>query len=157
MRAVVQRAVDANVAVDGAQVGGFAGLGLVALVGVTHTDNPAIAGRLAAKIYNLRIFDTSTLAAHGAQTAGHSEQSALDLQLPVLVVSQFTLYANTKKGRRPTWDAAAPREFAEPLVDRVASELAALGAKVSTGVFGAEMAVSLANIGPVTIILDVDD
>ena len=147
MRAVVQRALDAKVVVDGAVVGSFDGPGLVVLVGVTHEDTPWIAQRLADKVFDLRIF---------ASVDG-PEQSAADLGLPVLVISQFTLYADTRKGRRPTWDAAAPRPVAEPLVDAVIARLRERGADVSTGIFGADMRVSLVNDGPMTIQLEVND
>ena len=155
MRAVVQRVDGAGVVVEGADVGRITGPGLLVLVGVTHSDDESIARRLAAKIYDLRIFD----AAQGESCTGPGggrEVSAADLGLPVLVVSQFTLYADTRKGRRPTWDAAAPGPVAEPLVDAVANELRARGADVATGSFGADMRVSLVNDGPMTIIMDVD-
>ncbi|MDI1290734.1 MAG: D-aminoacyl-tRNA deacylase [bacterium] len=145
MRAVVQRARDAAVTVDGDVVGSFAGPGLVVLVGITHDDTPARAARLADKVYDLRIFE------------GPTEQSACDLDLPVLVVSQFTLYADTRKGRRPTWELAAPRPVAEPLVTAVAQRLVDRGATVPTGVFGADMRVTLTNEGPMTVIIDVTD
>lgn len=114
--------------------------GLLVLVGVTHTDTPAAAQALASKVYHLRIL------------AG--ERSCADTGAPLLVVSQFTLYAQTDKGRRPTWQAAAPREIAEPLVTAFAHALRSLGASVQTGVFGADMAVALVNDGPVTLILE---
>ncbi len=145
MRAVVQRSRDASATVDGVVVGAFVGLGLVVLVGVTHNDTAARAVRLADKVYDLRIFD------------GPSEVSASDLELPVLVISQFTLYADTRKGRRPTWEQAAPGPIAEPLVTAVVKRLIERGAQVSTGVFGADMQVTLTNDGPMTIIVDVAD
>jgi D-tyrosyl-tRNA(Tyr) deacylase len=141
MRAVVQVASGAAVHVDGERVGGFDGPGLVVLVGVTHTDTEQDADRLAEKVWQLRIMD--------------DEQSASDTQAPVLVVSQFTLYADLKKGRRPSWSAAAPRPVSEPLVDAVITALRSRGASVTTGVFGADMAVSLTNDGPRTLIVDV--
>lgn len=144
MRSVVQRARAASVSVDDRVVGGFDGLGLVALIGVTHADTPQLARRLAEKIYNLRIFD-----------GDQGESSAADLGLPILVVSQFTLYADTRKGRRPTWEAAAPRPVAEPLVDALAAHLRDLGASVTTGVFGADMKVTLTNDGPMTVIIEI--
>ncbi len=107
---------------------------------MTHDDTPAIAGALASKIWNLRILA--------------DEKSCADLGAPLLVVSQFTLYASTAKGRRPSWIAAAPREVAEPLVTAFADALRSLGADVQTGVFGADMAVALVNDGPVTLILE---
>ena len=140
MRAVVQRASDASVSVDGTVVGELPAPGLLILVGVTHDDNEEIAATLASKIYHLRIL--------------HGEKSCADTGAPLLVVSQFTLYAQTGKGRRPTWQAAAPREIAEPLVTAFANALRSLGASVQTGVFGASMAVALVNDGPVTLILE---
>jgi D-tyrosyl-tRNA(Tyr) deacylase len=142
MRAVVQRAASAAVTVGGELVGALDRPGLMVLVGVTHTDTAATAARLAAKIWTLRIL------AH--------ERSASDTCAPVLVVSQFTLYADTAKGRRPSWGAAAPRPFSEPLVEALVAALRDLGAEVATGVFGADMLVSLVNDGPVTLILDAD-
>ena len=155
MRAVIQRVDGASVVVDGEVVGSVEGPGLLMLVGVTHTDDEAIARRLAQKAYDLRIFDASRFEACNVP-GGPREVSASDLRLPVLVVSQFTLYADTRKGRRPTWDAAAPGPVAEPLVDVVADELRGRGAAVATGRFGADMRVSLVNDGPTTIIIDVD-
>ena len=141
MRAVVQVAKGASVHIDGERVGGFDGPGLVALVGVTHTDTTADADKLANKIWTLRIMD--------------DERSASDDNAPLLVVSQFTLYADLAKGRRPSWSAAAPRPVSEPLVQAVVAALEKLGATVSTGEFGADMQVSLTNDGPRTIIIDV--
>ncbi len=141
MRAVVQRVTRAAVRVDGAVVGEIHRPGLAVLVGVTHDDDPAAAQVLARKVAGLRVL------------AG--EQSALDAGAPVLVVSQFTLYADTRKGRRPSWSAAAPGPVAEPLVTAVVTELRALGMEVATGVFGAEMAIELALDGPMTILLEV--
>lgn len=141
MRAVVQVASQAAVHVDGERVGGFDGPGLVVLVGVTHTDTEQDADRLAEKIWQLRIMD--------------DEQSASDTQAPVLVVSQFTLYADLKKGRRPSWSAAAPRPVSEPLVESVVAAFTSRGADVTTGVFGADMQVSLTNDGPRTLIVEV--
>lgn len=155
MRAVIQRVDGADVVVAGEVVGSIEGPGLLMLVGVTHTDDEAIARRLAQKAYDLRIFDATRFEACHVP-GGPKEVSASDLGLPVLVVSQFTLYADTRKGRRPTWDAAAPGPVAEPLVDVVADELRARGAQVATGRFGADMRVSLVNDGPTTIIIDVD-
>ena len=141
MRAVVQVARDAAVHIDGERVGGFDGAGLVVLVGVTHTDTPSDAEKLASKIWGLRIMD--------------DERSASDNNAPLLVVSQFTLYADLAKGRRPSWSAAAPRPVSEPLVQSVVDALNDLGATVSTGRFGADMQVSLTNDGPRTIIVEV--
>jgi D-tyrosyl-tRNA(Tyr) deacylase len=141
MRAVVQVARGAAVSIDGERVGGFDGPGLVVLVGVTHTDTPSDADKLANKIWGLRIMD--------------DERSASDDDAPLLVVSQFTLYADLAKGRRPSWSAAAPRPVSEPLVQSVVDALTTLGATVSTGRFGADMQVALTNDGPRTIIVEV--
>ena len=127
--------------IEGERVGGFDGPGLVVLLGVTHTDDAADAERLATKIWGLRIMD--------------DERSASDDHAPVLVVSQFTLYADLAKGRRPSWSAAAPRPVSEPLVQAVVDALTSLGATVSTGRFGADMQVSLTNDGPRTLIVEV--
>jgi D-tyrosyl-tRNA(Tyr) deacylase len=140
VRAVVQRVSQASVAVGPRVVGAIRGPGLLVFVGVTHGDTPAKAARLAAKLWGLRILE--------------DEKSASDLAAPLLVVSQFTLYADTRKGRRPAWQAAAPGPVAEPLVGAVVSALRALGAHVETGIFGAAMQVSLVNDGPVTIIVE---
>jgi D-aminoacyl-tRNA deacylase len=126
--------------VAGATVGELTAPGLVVLVGVTHTDTAEIAASLASKIYSLRIL------------AG--EKSCADTGAPLLVISQFTLYASTARGRRPSWSAAAPGPVAEPLVAAFAAGLRALGARVETGVFGADMQVELVNDGPVTLILE---
>ncbi|MGE3812988.1 MAG: D-aminoacyl-tRNA deacylase [Candidatus Nanopelagicales bacterium] len=153
MRAVVQRARGASVAVDGAVVGAFEGPGLVVLVGVTHDDTVEIAEKLAVKVHELRIFDAD----HSPVPVedGRRELSAAELGLPLLVVSQFTLYGDTRKGRRPSWTAAAPGPVAEPLVDHVVEVLRARGATVRTGVFGADMKVSLTNDGPITVLVEV--
>jgi len=140
MRAVAQRVSEASVTVDGAVIGAIDGPGLLVLVGVTHDDTAEKARKLAAKLWGLRILD--------------GEKSCSDLNAPLLVVSQFTLYADTAKGRRPTWNNAAPGPVAEPLVDAVVAELRALGAKVETGKFGADMKVALVNDGPITIIIE---
>jgi D-aminoacyl-tRNA deacylase len=150
MRAVIQRVDGASVVVEGVDVGSIQGPGLLLLVGVTHSDDESIARRLAQKVYDMRIFDGTRF---GTESR---EVSAADLGLPVMVVSQFTLYADTRKGRRPTWDAAAPGPVAEPLVSVVVDELRQRGARVEIGRFGADMRVSLVNDGPVTIIVDVD-
>ena len=142
MRLVVQRVASASVEVAGETVGAIDRPGLLVLVGVTHTDDPATAARLADKVWNLRILA--------------EERSCATEHAPILVVSQFTLYADTRKGRRPSWNAAAPREVSEPLVEEFVAALGRLGAEVATGVFGAEMRVSLVNDGPVTLILDSD-
>jgi D-tyrosyl-tRNA(Tyr) deacylase len=142
MRVLVQRVSSAAVSVAGRTVGEIrpATQGLLALVGVTHADSAETAKRLAEKMWRLRILD--------------NEKSAADIAAPVLVISQFTLYANTVKGRRPAWNAAAPGAVAEPLVQVFADALAELGASVETGVFGADMKVSLVNDGPVTVLLE---
>jgi D-tyrosyl-tRNA(Tyr) deacylase len=141
VRAVVQRVSQASVTVDGQTVGAICEPGLLVLVGVTHDDTAEKAAKLAAKLWGLRILE--------------GEKSCSGVSAPLLVISQFTLYAETRKGRRPTWQAAAPGPVAEPLVDAVVSSLRELGARVETGVFGADMKVSLVNDGPVTIILDI--
>lgn len=140
VRVVVQRASRASVRVGAEVVGELNGPGLVVLVGVTHTDDAATARALAAKVWRLRILRQET----SAEQAG----------APLLVISQFTLYADTAKGRRPSWSAAAPGSVAEPLVAEFVAELRRLGATVETGRFGAEMAVELVNDGPVTLVLD---
>ena len=142
MRAVVQRVSQASVTVDRNTVAAIDEPGLLVLVGVTHGDTPEIAARLAAKLWGLRILD--------------GEKSCSDIGAPLLVISQFTLYAELAKGRRPSWSAAAPGPVAEPLVSAVVQALRDLGARVQTGVFGAEMKVSLVNDGPVTIIIDME-
>lgn len=154
MKAVVQRAIDGAVTVAETVVGSFTGPGLVVLVGVTHDDDETTAARLADKVYDLRIFGPEH-ASPGYDGDLAREMSASDLSLPVLVISQFTLYGDTRKGRRPTWDAAAPGSVAEPLVDAVVARLRGRGAQVETGIFGADMRVSLINDGPITILLDV--
>lgn len=140
MRAVLQRASRASVTVDGVVTAAFDRQGIVALVGVTHGDGAEAVETVARKIADLRILD--------------DEKSAADVDAPVIVVSQFTLYADTRKGRRPTWNAAAPGPVAEPLVDAVVDALRARGLTVGTGIFGAMMAVELVNDGPVTIIVE---
>ncbi|HEY2640990.1 MAG TPA: D-aminoacyl-tRNA deacylase [Streptosporangiaceae bacterium] len=140
MRAVVQRASSASVTVDGAITARLDAPGLVVLLGISHVDTAAMAAALAAKIYHLRIL------------AG--ERSCADVGAPLLVISQFTLYADTSKGRRPSWQGAAPGPVAEPLVIAFAAALRELGARVQTGVFGAQMQVALVNDGPVTLILE---
>lgn len=144
MRAVVQRVSRASVEVDGEVVGAI-GTGLVALVGVTHDDTPASAAKLARKLWQLRLFPDD---------AGRMDRSAEEVGAGLLVISQFTLYGDTRKGRRPSWVAAAPGPVAEPLVDAVVAELRALGATVATGRFGAHMHVDLVNDGPVTVIVE---
>ena len=145
MRAVVQRVARATVTVAGEVVGAI-GAGLCVLVGVTHDDDEAAAAKLADKLWHLRILDDE---------AGVMNLSAADAAAEVLVVSQFTLYGSTEKGRRPSWLAAARPEHAEPLVDAVVTRLRALGATVATGRFRTDMAVELVNDGPVTVIVEV--
>lgn len=140
MRAVLQRVSRASVEVDGQVVGTLDRPGLLVLLGVTHDDGPDQTQRMARKIAELKVLP--------------GEQSLVDASAPVLVVSQFTLYADVRKGRRPSWSAAAPRQVAEPLVDAVVEALRARGLQVATGVFGALMAVSLVNDGPVTLLLE---
>ncbi|MEZ0364529.1 D-aminoacyl-tRNA deacylase [Mycobacterium sp. pUA109] len=142
MRVLVQRVSSASVSVDGQVVGAVRPErhGLLAFVGVTHSDDVDKAQRLAEKLWRLRILD--------------GEQAAADVGAPILVVSQFTLYADTAKGRRPSWNAAAPGPVAEPLVAAFAEALRALGAQVETGVFGAHMQIELVNDGPVTVLLE---
>ena len=144
MRAVVQRVRRASVHVDGELVGAI-GPGLLALVGVTHDDTSAQAVRLAERLRHLRVLDDE---------AGVMNRSVADTGAEVLVVSQFTLYGDTSRGRRPSWIAAARPEQAEPLVQAVIDELRRLGTTVATGRFRADMAVELVNDGPVTVILD---
>ena len=158
MRVVIQRAAGGRVCVYGEEIGSFSGPGLVVLVGVTHTDTRAQAHALANKVYDMRLFtrDHARAAGFVLPADASRELSAADLGLPVLVISQFTLYAETRKGRRPTWDLAAPREVAEPLVEEFITALRARGVRVETGRFGADMQVTLVNDGPVTIVLDSD-
>jgi D-tyrosyl-tRNA(Tyr) deacylase len=144
MRAVVQRVDGASVSVvsdSGTEtVGAFTGEGLCVLVGVTHEDTKEQAARLAAKLWSIRMLD--------------DEKSCSETDAPLMVISQFTLYGDARKGRRPTWNAAAPGPVAEPLVEEVVARLRALGATVHTGSFGAHMRVSLTNDGPFTVVLD---
>ncbi len=140
MRAVVQRVTSASVTVDGVVVGALDRPGLVVLVGVTHTDGPDEVQWLARKVADLRLL--------------RGEQSVTEAGAPVLVVSQFTLYGDARKGRRPTWNAAAPGPQAEPVVEAVVAALRERDLVVETGTFGADMAVSLVNDGPVTLLLD---
>ncbi|WP_405616019.1 D-aminoacyl-tRNA deacylase [Streptomyces sp. NBC_01508] len=144
MRAVVQRVDGASVAVvteSGTEtVGEIAGEGLCVLVGVAHGDTAEKAAQLARKLWTLRILP--------------GERSCSEANAPLLVISQFTLYGDARKGRRPTWNAAAPGEVAEPLVDEVVAHLRELGATVATGRFGADMRVSLTNDGPFTVQLE---
>jgi D-tyrosyl-tRNA(Tyr) deacylase len=136
----VQRVLSASVAVDGTVVGSLDGPGLMVLLGVTHDDGRSQVAWMARKLWDLRIL--------------REERSASDLGAPLLVVSQFTLYGDARKGRRPTWNAAAPGAVSEPLYEELCAELRRLGATVAQGVFGADMQVSLVNDGPVTLVLD---
>jgi len=149
VRGLIQRVRSASVVVThpsgDQEVAGQIGVGLCVLVGVTHDDDERSADALAAKIWNLRVFDDA---------AGVMNLSAADLGLEVLVVSQFTLYGDTRKGRRPSYVAAARPEVAEPLVDRVVDQLRVAGATVATGRFRTDMAVSLVNDGPVTLLVE---
>ena len=140
MRAVIQRVLSASVRVDGKVVGAVCDPGLLVLLGVTHSDGPAEVSWMARKIWELRIM--------------REEKSASELDAPLLVVSQFTVYGDARKGRRPTWNAAAPGPVSEPLYDALCAELERLGASVSRGLFGADMVVALENDGPVTMILE---
>ena len=140
MRAVVQRVSQASVSVDGKVVGSLDGAGLVVLLGVTHDDGPREVAWMARKIWGLRILE--------------DERSASDVGAPILVVSQFTLHADVRKGRRPSWSAAAPGEISEPVYDAFCAELESLGARVARGIFGADMQVALVNDGPVTLVID---
>ena len=141
MKAVIQRAKTASVEVDGEVVGQLDSPGLLVLLGVTHDDGPEQVATMARKIAGLRILE--------------GEQSASDLDAPVLVVSQFTLYGDTRKGRRPSWGQAAPGPVAEPLVDAVVAALREVGLTVATGQFGADMQVHLTNDGPFTVLVEV--
>ena len=140
MRAVVQRVLSASVSVDGKIVGDLERPGLLVLLGVTHDDGPDQVAWMARKVWGLRIL--------------RDEQSASDVDAPVLMVSQFTLYGDARKGRRPTWNAAEPGPVSEPLYEKVCAELETLGATVARGAFGADMQVALVNDGPVTVILE---
>lgn len=140
MRAVLQKVDGAQVEVDGEMIGAVEGEGLLALVGVTHGDGPEQVATIARKICELRILD--------------AERSALEVGAQVLVVSQFTLYADVRKGRRPSWSSAAPAAVAEPLVEQVVAAIRERGVHVATGSFGAHMRVGLVNDGPVTILLE---
>lgn len=139
MRAVVQRVLSASVTVDGDVVGSI-DTGLLVLLGVTHDDTATEAAWMARKIRDVRLL--------------RDEQSVGDVDAPVLVISQFTLYGDARKGRRPTWSAAAPGPVSEPLYDAVCEELERLGTHVERGVFGADMQVASVNDGPVTIVLE---
>jgi len=140
VRAVVQRTLSASVSVAGEVVGATDGPGLLVYLGVTHDDGPADVAWIARKVWDLRLL--------------RDERSASEVGAPVLVVSQFTLYGDARKGRRPTWQAAAPGPVSEPSYDAVCAELERLGAQVARGTFGADMQVASVNDGPVTLVLD---
>jgi D-tyrosyl-tRNA(Tyr) deacylase len=140
VRAVVQRVLSAAVTVEGQLVGAISEPGLLAYVGVTHADGPDDVAWMARKLWELRLL--------------RDEQSASDVGAPILVVSQFTLYGDARKGRRPTWQAAAPAVISQPIYDAVCAELERLGAHVERGVFGADMRVESVNDGPVTVWLE---
>ena len=140
MRAVIQRVLSASVRVDGEVVGQIERPGLLVYLGVTHDDGKAEVAWMARKIWDLRLL--------------REEQSASEVGAPVLVVSQFTLYGDARKGRRPTWQAAAPGSVSEPLYDAVCGELERLGAEVERGRFGADMRVASVNDGPITLVLE---
>lgn len=141
MRAVATRVTSASVVVAGATVGEITEPGLLVLVGVTHSDTEKTARAMAAKLRGMRIL--------------RDEQSCESTGAPLLIVSQFTLYGSTRKGRRPTWIDAAPGDVAQPLVDAVVAELRALGSRVETGAFGADMAVTSVNDGPFTVLVEI--
>ena len=140
MRSVIQRVLSASVRVDGEVVGALDHSGLLVYLGVTHDDGPDEVAWTARKVWDLRLL--------------RDEQSVRDVGAPVLVVSQFTLYGDARKGRRPTWQAAAPSPVSEPLYDAVCAELVRLGAQVERGRFGADMQVESVNDGPITLVLD---
>jgi D-tyrosyl-tRNA(Tyr) deacylase len=140
MRAVLQRASSASVSVDGEEVGRIDRPGLVVLLGITHEDGPTEVAWMVRKVRELRIM--------------REEKSIADIDAPVLLISQFTLYGDARKGRRPTWQAAAPGEVSQPLYEAVRAALEEAGTRVQTGHFGADMAVTLVNDGPVTLVLD---
>ena len=146
MRALVQRVSEANVKVDGSIVGSIAH-GLCVFVGITHTDTQKTVEKLANKLLNLRIFEDSS---------GKMNQSTIDIQSEILIVSQFTLYGDTSKGRRPSWVDSAPAEEAEPLINLLVESLRAQGIHVETGQFREYMNVGLINEGPTTLLIEVD-
>lgn len=143
MRVVITRVTEASVTVDGEPLASLPRPGLLVLAGIAHDDGTDEIRAVAAKIWSLRILD--------------GERSASDLGAPIMVISQFTLHAATRKGRRPSWSAAAPPSISEPLMERFCAELEGLGAEVLRGRFGADMQVASTNDGPVTILIDTDD
>lgn len=142
MRAILQRVKKASVSVEGKEISSFNGAGIMALVGVTQNDGDDEIDFIVRKIANLRIM--------------RDEKSISDLHLPIMIVSQFTLYGDCKKGRRPTWIKAAKGEIAKPIIDKMVARLKDLGLEVYEGKFGADMQVSIINDGPFTIVLDTD-
>lgn len=156
MKAVIQRVDGAAVEVGGQVIGEFTGPGLMVLVGISVDDEISKCALLADKIWKLRIFERETLTNRGISVSAETnEVSAADAKLPILVISQFTLYADTSKGRRPTWLQAARGEVAEPLVNEVVRALRDLGAKVETGKFGADMRITQTCDGPMTVLVEV--
>ena len=156
MRAVIQRVNGASVRVDDVVVGSFEGPGLMVLVGVSTDDDESKCAQLADKIWKLRIFDREQLEAKGITVRSDSKEvAACDAHLPILVISQFTLLADTSRGRRPTWQNAANGAQAEPLVNDVIRALRDLGAQVEKGKFGADMQITQVCDGPITITLEV--
>jgi D-tyrosyl-tRNA(Tyr) deacylase len=156
MRAVIQRVDGAAVEVAGKVIGQFSGPGLMVLVGVNVDDDISKCAPLADKIWKLRIFERAALNAAGVSCAVEAnEVSAADANLPILLISQFTLFADTTKGRRPTWLQAARGEQAEPLINEVVRALRDLGAQVETGKFGADMRISQVCDGPMTVLIEV--
>ena len=156
MRAVVQRVDGASVVVEGQTIGAFEGPGLLVLIGVSVEDDESKCAVLADKIWKLRIFESAALKAAGKTVDSESvEVAASDARLPILAISQFTLFADTSNGRRPTWQQAARGPQAEPLVENVVQALRDLGAQVETGKFGADMRISAVCDGPMTVTLEV--
>lgn len=156
MRAIVQRVFGASVAVDNVVIGEFAGPGLLVLIGVSVDDDETKCAVLADKIWKLRIFESASLKLAGKKVSSDAvEVAAADALLPILAISQFTLFADTSNGRRPTWQQAARGPQAEPLVNDVIRALRDLGAKVETGKFGADMRISAVCDGPMTVTLEV--
>ena len=156
MRAVVQRVDGASVEVEGKVIGSFTGPGLLVLIGVSVDDDDSKCAVLADKIWKLRIFESAALKAVGKAVNSESvEVAAADANLPILAISQFTLFADTSNGRRPTWQQAARGPQAEPLVENVVKALRDLGAQVETGKFGADMRISAVCDGPMTVTLEV--
>ena len=156
MRAVIQRVDGARCVVEGKVTGEFEGPGLMVLLGVHVDDTDDKCAQIADKIWKMRIFEADVLRNKGVNVSAETaEVSAADAQLPILLISQFTLHGDTSKGRRPTWLQAARGDKAEPLVNQVARELRDLGARVETGKFGADMRITQTNDGPMTIVIEV--